>query len=64
MLKQLISSDEAPECAKQCAGLAIYRANVCKKPRDRSILTLPADREAVFAAPSEFRHHHTTKENP
>ena len=42
----------------QCAGAAIYRTNVCKSPRDPSILLLPADRERVFAAPKEFTSHH------
>lgn len=43
---------------QQCAGMAIYRANVCKTPRDRLILTLPADRGHVFATPKEFTEHH------
>lgn len=43
----------------QCAGAAIYRANVCKKPRDPALLTLPADRVKVFAGPPEFLRHHT-----
>lgn len=42
----------------QCAGMAIYRANVAKLPRDPKALKLPADREAVFATPSEFKEHH------
>jgi hypothetical protein len=42
----------------QCAGIAIYRANVCKTPRDPKILRLPTDREKVFANPTEFRTHH------
>lgn len=42
----------------QCAGVATYRANVCKTPRDRYIMTLPADRENVFATPAEFQKHH------
>jgi hypothetical protein len=41
-----------------CAGLAIYRANVAKSPRDPSALRLPADRVAVFASPAEFCQHH------
>lgn len=40
----------------QCAGMAIYRANVCKKPRQAMIL--PPDRKLVFAMPDEFRKHH------
>lgn len=42
----------------QCAGAAIYRANVCKRPRDASLLLLPADREKVFATKQEFWEHH------
>lgn len=42
----------------QCAGAAIYRANVHKSPRDRSLLVLPEDRARVFASPAEFREHH------
>lgn len=42
----------------QCAGSAIYRANVCKLPRDPEILRIKADRETVFATPKEFKEHH------
>lgn len=42
----------------QCAGMAIYRANVVKKPRDPAILTLPKDKQRVFATPTEFLDHH------
>ncbi len=45
----------------QCAGAAIYRANVCKLSRDPSILRLPADREAVFARSAEFLEHHAKR---
>ena len=48
----------------QCAGLAIYRANVCKSPRDPSILRLPADREKVFATPMEFTEYHERMYRP
>lgn len=43
---------------QQCAGAAIYRANVVKRPRDRTLLQLPADRAKVFASPAEFLAHH------
>lgn len=46
---------------QQCAGLAIYRANVCKSVRDASILKLPGDKESVFGTPAEFINHHTRK---
>lgn len=42
----------------QCAGAAIYRANVCKLPHDSRILRLRPSRELVFASPMEFRKHH------
>lgn len=42
----------------QCAGSAIYRANVCKRPRDPETLLLKADRSTVFATPQEFREYH------
>jgi hypothetical protein len=45
---------------QQCAGSAIYRANVCKRPPEDAI-KLPADRERVFSNPMEFLAHHTPK---
>ena len=43
----------------QCAGLAVYRANVCKSPRDPTILRLPRDNGAkVFETPTQFMDHH------
>lgn len=35
-----------------------WSANMCKSPRDKSILVLAADREAVFSRPQEFVEHH------
>ena len=59
---QTAHSDEKIAChalkGPQCAGLAIYRANVCKTPRDKSVLRLPADRENIFASSAEFLEHH------
>lgn len=50
------------ECHTQlgamCAGLATYRANVCKSVRDQGALRLPADRVTVFASSTEFLSHH------
>lgn len=45
---------------QQCAGMAIYRANVCKsvRPQDPPAVVLPADRKKVFASPMEFKEHH------
>jgi hypothetical protein len=42
----------------QCAGAAIFRANICKRSRDPGALTLPADRNTVFAFPADFLTHH------
>lgn len=44
---------------QQCAGIAIYRANVAKTPRYSGILRLPKDPVKVFASPVEFCEHHT-----
>jgi len=41
----------------QCAGLAIYRANMSKLPRNPDVLVLPPDRENVFSY-FEFLEHH------
>lgn len=41
----------------QCAGAAIYRANVCKTPRHPLVLQLPPDRVKVFSF-HEFERHH------
>jgi hypothetical protein len=42
----------------QCAGGAIYRANVSKTPRKRTLLVLNPDTKLVFASPGEFLTHH------
>lgn len=42
----------------QCAGAAIFRANVCKEPRYPTTLTLPADTVKVFGSDVEFIAHH------
>lgn len=41
----------------ECAGAAIYRANICKRTRDRSLLELPRDAKRVFSF-GEFIPHH------
>lgn len=45
----------------QCAGAAILRSNIFKRPRDKSVLILPADRKKVFATLDEFDQHHKLK---
>jgi hypothetical protein len=47
-----------------CAGMAIYRANVCKSLRDPNALKLPRDKESVFGTLAEFREHHTLRFKP
>lgn len=42
----------------QCAGAAIYRANVCKSPREKHLLVLPANRVDVFENREQFLEHH------
>jgi|SRR3974390_154512 len=48
----------------QCAGAAIYRANVCKTPRYGVILQLEPDTGKVFATPEEFLKHHAQANVP
>lgn len=44
---------------QQCAGMSVYRANVCKSPRDKTIQRLPADHDVCFSTPMEFKAHHS-----
>lgn len=46
------------EGARQCAGAAAFRANVCKSPRNPTVASGPG-REDVFQTNSEFVEHHT-----
>lgn len=43
---------------RQCRGAAIFRANICKSPRDPEVVTGPVDKDAVFASVAEFTAHH------
>lgn len=43
---------------RQCAGAAIYRANVAKLPINPSIARGKPDHERVFSFDSEFIEHH------
>jgi hypothetical protein len=45
----------------QCAGAAIYRANVCKSPRDPAALVCEPDAAKVFTTPAAFRDHHARR---
>lgn len=62
---ELAHSERAVPChskiGPQCAGLAIYRANLYRRNAQPGVLQLPADREAVFVTPMEFSAHHTVK---
>jgi hypothetical protein len=42
----------------QCAGSAIFRANICKSPRDPVTISLPQDKNRVFANLMQFIEHH------
>ena len=59
--RRLAHSDTVVDChairRTQCAGMAIYRANVVKRC-DPPNLVLPKDERAVFASPMEFLKHH------
>lgn len=54
-------SDHVVDCHTikntQCAGLAIYRKNVCKRVEPPN-LVLDRDEALVFGTPMEFRAHH------
>lgn len=59
-------SDAVIEChtvtsGHECAGAAVYRANVCKKLRDPEAFRLKADHKLVFSTPFEFEKHHAEK---
>lgn len=58
----LAHSEGEPGCHtvrdKACAGMAVYRANVYKVPRDPDALRLPPDPVKVFTLPAEFERHH------
>lgn len=59
---KLALSESYVEChtkyPRQCAGLAIFRANLFKRPRLPEILVLEQDKTNVFATPDEFIKHH------
>jgi len=55
-------SDAYVEChvnqGKQCAGVAIFRANNCKVPRQRDNMRAKPDHKKVFSSSVEFVEHH------
>lgn len=53
-----IQEDDSWEGALQCAGSAVYRANVCKLPRNPEVAVGTPDRQTIFAKPSAFLAHH------
>ncbi len=46
---------------QQCAGAAIFRANIIKMVRWAGCLQLPKDKVLVFANTQEFTDHHSSK---
>jgi len=42
----------------QCAGMAIFRDNICKSPRDPNVLQLDGNTVKVFSDGQEFINHH------
>lgn len=59
--RALAHSDHIVDCHtirnRQCAGMAIYRRNVCKSVSPGG-LKLERNTELVFATPMEFMAHH------
>lgn len=51
------------QTANSCAGLATFRRNICKTPRDPQVAAVTQavqpDRETIFATPQQFLDHHT-----
>lgn len=43
---------------KQCRGVAMFRKNICKAPRDPAVVVGPRDTEKVFGRGTEFMDHH------
>lgn len=43
---------------RECAGAAIFRANIGRKVLPSGLLLLPADKEICFATLAEFYAHH------
>tara|TARA_R110002020_G_scaffold150112_2_gene326656 strand:+ start:325 stop:774 length:450 start_codon:yes stop_codon:yes gene_type:complete len=58
--KNYIGKGSDPSIVDQCRGAAIFRAN-CKNDykRPEALLTLPEDKERVFADESEFFSHYS-----
>ena len=52
------TGDWAHPKMRQCAGVAIFRRNVFKEPRNEQIVTLPRDTETIFGWNDEFIAHH------
>lgn len=52
------SNDQPWPELKQCRGSAIYRANVCKTPRNRAVVVGPVDTATVFDRDEDFIAHH------
>lgn len=44
---------------RQCTGMATFRGNICKSPRDHTVVALDPDRVTFFGRGPEFIEHHT-----
>ena len=62
---ELAKSDHIIPCHKemersdaQCVGAAMFRANICKVPRDRNAIDSEPNKVTVFANGNEFVEHH------
>jgi hypothetical protein len=54
-------SDDPVPChtgSGQCAGIAIFRANIYKLPRFKEVLRLPPNKDLVFGNGEEFIKYH------
>lgn len=59
---EMAHGEESIDCHcttnQQCAGAAIFRANIFKSVRDPRALVLPPDKGTVFSWDNEFLDHH------
>lgn len=58
MEKEYEGKETSPDKVNQCAGAAIYRANVNAPKMPGDILSLPADKDTVFGSHAEFYAHY------
>ena len=58
MEKEYEGKSTSPDKVNQCAGAAIYRANIKAPKMPEQILTLPEDKDTVFGSHAEFYAHY------